>query len=390
LKELVDNALDACEEAGIAPTISVSVEGDQIVVADNGPGIPAETVKDVLDYEYRVSSREAYCSPTRGAQGNALKTIVAMGYALTETCGDTRVEAGGVAHSIGFRVDQIRQMPRIDHVRGTSLVRNGTRISVQWPDLARSILEDAKARFLQMAEDFAWLNPLLTLTVDWGAKRELDVAPFDPGWTKWRPTDPTSAHWYDGARFERYMAAHISRDMEHGRPDRMVREFISEFRGLSGSAKQKAVLDEVGASRKSLPAFFGADDHVNKADISALLAAMKKHTRPVNPKDLGLIGNDHLAARFDAIGVETETFRYQRDLDDVDGVPSVIECAFGWCPGLPRRRIITGANWSVAIGDPFRTVGTHGKSLGAILTDLRTKPDEPIAMVLQDHVCRSS
>jgi DNA topoisomerase VI subunit B len=136
LKELIDNSLDACEEAGIAPTISVSVEGGQIVVADNGPGIPAGTVKDVLDYEYRVSSREAYCSPTRGAQGNALKTVVAMGYALTETRGDTMVEALGVAHSIGFRVDQIRQMPRIDLVRGRSIVRNGTRITVQWPDLA--------------------------------------------------------------------------------------------------------------------------------------------------------------------------------------------------------------------------------------------------------------
>jgi hypothetical protein len=30
---------------------------------------------------------------------------------------------------------------------------------------------------------------------------------------------------------------------------RTVREFINEFRGLSRSAKQKLVLDEVGASR---------------------------------------------------------------------------------------------------------------------------------------------
>jgi hypothetical protein len=74
LKELVDDALDAAEEAEIAPVISIAVQGNAIVVKDNGPGIPAKTIDGVLDYSIRVSSREAYVSPTRGAQGNALKT----------------------------------------------------------------------------------------------------------------------------------------------------------------------------------------------------------------------------------------------------------------------------------------------------------------------------
>src|SRR5262245_56099735 len=75
LKELVDNALDAAEEAQIAPeiTIEVSTETGEITITDNGPGLPPETVEGVLDYTSRVSSREAYVSPTRGAQGNALK-----------------------------------------------------------------------------------------------------------------------------------------------------------------------------------------------------------------------------------------------------------------------------------------------------------------------------
>jgi hypothetical protein len=74
VKELVDNALDAAEEAEIAPVVSIIVDGDTIAIGDNGPGIPAETIAGVLDYAIRVSSREAYVSPTRGAQGNALKT----------------------------------------------------------------------------------------------------------------------------------------------------------------------------------------------------------------------------------------------------------------------------------------------------------------------------
>jgi len=69
LKELVDNALDECEEAGTAPVIHVDVDGATIIITDNGRGIPAKTIDGVLDYSIRVSSREAYASPTRGLKG---------------------------------------------------------------------------------------------------------------------------------------------------------------------------------------------------------------------------------------------------------------------------------------------------------------------------------
>ncbi len=63
LKELMDNALDACEEAGVAPAHRGVGDRRSIVVTDNGPGIPARTVKALLDFSIRVSSREAYVSP---------------------------------------------------------------------------------------------------------------------------------------------------------------------------------------------------------------------------------------------------------------------------------------------------------------------------------------
>jgi hypothetical protein len=83
------------------------------------------------------------------------------------------------------------------------------------------------------------------------------------------------------------MGAHIARDQDRGRDPRTVREFVSEFRGLSGSAKQKLVLEEVGASRLPLQEFFGNSDRVNSDRIAKLLVAMQRHSRPVNPKELG-------------------------------------------------------------------------------------------------------
>ena len=70
LKELIDNALDAAEEAGIAPMIDVEVTDRAIIVTDNGPGIPAETVAGILDFSVRVSSPRSLClaDPRRAGQ----------------------------------------------------------------------------------------------------------------------------------------------------------------------------------------------------------------------------------------------------------------------------------------------------------------------------------
>ncbi len=73
--------------------------------------MPAKTIKGILDFSVRVSSREAYVSPTRGAQGNALKTIVAMPFVLDGKSGQVEITTQGRRHLIGFSVDQIRQEP---------------------------------------------------------------------------------------------------------------------------------------------------------------------------------------------------------------------------------------------------------------------------------------
>jgi DNA topoisomerase VI subunit B len=385
LKELADNALDECEEAEIAPeiTVEVSTSRGEIAVSDNGRGLPAETLRDILDYSYRVSSREAYVSPTRGAQGNALKTLLAMPFALHGTSGMTVVEALNMQHVIAFKVDQLRQEPVIDDQRIPLIPhKKGTSVCITWPESACSILADAKSRFLQIADDFCWLNPHLRIRVEWDGELQVDREPSAPIWKKWRACDPTSAHWYDPARLERYIAAHVSRDQDHGR-DRTVREFISELRGFSGSSKQKHVLDETGLTRAPLSSLFGPAGEAKSTDIERLLRALQAHSKRVKPHDLGLIGKDHLLARFKEAAVEPETFKYQKALGKTEGLPWVVETAFGWCPSQDRRRIITGVNWSVGLGNPYRSFDRYGgEGLEALLADQRAGSDEPIIFVL--------
>lgn len=85
IKEAVDNSLDACEEAGILPEISITVEkvgagstknADlvRIRVEDNGPGIAPDDVVKVFG-EYLASSKFGRGRCSRGQQGIGISAV---------------------------------------------------------------------------------------------------------------------------------------------------------------------------------------------------------------------------------------------------------------------------------------------------------------------------
>ena len=114
VKELIDNALDACEEAGTLPEITLAIDKHTISVQDNGPGLPGSVIDSILDYSVRASSNDAYISPTRGAQGNVLKTVVAIPYVLSGCQhGAISITSKGQRHRIVVTVDRIAQEPTI-------------------------------------------------------------------------------------------------------------------------------------------------------------------------------------------------------------------------------------------------------------------------------------
>jgi hypothetical protein len=235
-------------------------------------------------------------------------------------------------------------------------------------------------RFLQIADDFAWLNPHLTLTLDWRGDC-LTRPATTPDWAKWLPSDPTSPHWYEPEHLQRLAGAYIKADQDAGRPRRTVREFISEFRGLTGTAKQKAVLRATGLAMVPLTKLV-AGERFDAPLVASLLDAMKAHSRAVKSKQLGLIGEAHLRACFEAHGCAMKSFKYTKTLAK-DGLPSVVEVAFAACNDQSRsRRLVTGVNWSPGIGNPFRQLGKQGESLDRILVDQSVSADEPVVLFL--------
>ena len=150
LKELVDNSLDACEKASVAPEIAVEVEPDALIVRDNGPGLPEAALHQALDYLIRVSDKLQYVSPTRGQLGNALKCIWAAPFVMDGEHGRVEVITGGQHHRIDVTLDRIAQQPHLElSTEPDGLVKTGTLIRLAWPGIAKLPRSDRSPRFLQ-------------------------------------------------------------------------------------------------------------------------------------------------------------------------------------------------------------------------------------------------
>ena len=375
-KELADNGLDGCEEAGILPDITVSITDNTLTVGDNGPGIPGSVIEDVLDYSVRASSKDAYISPTRGAQGNALKTVLAIPYVLSG-CerGEVTITSQGQRHRVSVTVDRIAQRPEIRHEVEDGVVRNGTEITLTWPDSACSELGEARDQILQMVSTYALLNPHATFTgLDTEFTRTTTTC------AKWIASEPTSAHWYTADQLRGLMAAYISAERDGGRA-RTVREFVKEFRGLSATRKQKAILARSGVSGVHLRDLVSGGD-VDRTSVENLLEAMRAESRPVKPAALGVIGEAHLSTWVERTGANTVTYTKTAAVDDETGLPFLVETAFGVRSDDDGLRLVTGINWAPTLVDPFRALNAYGLGLGRLLGQLHISGDNPVTFVL--------
>ncbi|WP_251343287.1 DNA topoisomerase VI subunit B [Haloplanus halophilus] len=137
VKEAVDNALDATEEAGIAPDIYVEITeaGDyyKLVVEDNGPGITREQIPRVfgkLLYGSRFHAREQ----ARGQQGIGISAAVLYSQLTSGKPAKITSRTQGSAEAQYFEliVDTDDNEPEIREERTTAWDRpHGTRIELE-------------------------------------------------------------------------------------------------------------------------------------------------------------------------------------------------------------------------------------------------------------------
>jgi DNA topoisomerase VI subunit B len=378
LKELIDNALDACENAGIQPVIKIEIGTDRFSVSDNGPGLTEKIIKQSIDYTIRVSDKSNYVSPTRGQLGNALKCVYAAPFVISGESGRVVIETGENLYAIDVELDRIAQAPVLNLTTQNSRPRrDGTKVTIFWPEAA-SLLKSIKYNVFYNREGdlirgYAMLNPHATFTI-----QDQTIEATNPMWEKWKPSNPTSAHWYDGDRLRNLIAAYLNAERGSGRV-KSVRELITEFRGLAGTAKQRKVAEDAGLHGKNLVDLVQDGDTMQPL-VNRLLSAMKEHSRPVKPDQLGVIGIEHITTRMIALGVSPESIRYKKiaSLDVETNLPHLLEIGFGVFNENHERngcKIITGLNWSPTLGIPVR-------EFQIMLQEMRIDPFDPVCVVL--------
>ncbi|KAA9397087.1 DNA topoisomerase VI subunit B [Haloarcula sp. CBA1130] len=167
VKEAVDNALDACEEAGILPDIYVEIQesGDyyKLIVEDNGPGITKEQAPKIfgkLLYGSRFHAREQ----NRGQQGIGISAAVLYSQLTSGKPAKitSRPKGQDEAQYFELIVDTDTNEPEISVDETTTWERpHGTRIELEMEAnmRARSTLRD-------YIQDTAVVNPHARIEFD--------------------------------------------------------------------------------------------------------------------------------------------------------------------------------------------------------------------------------
>ena len=151
IKEAVDNSLDACEEAGIIPEITVEVrdlalnakgEGDLtkgegrfvVVVEDNGPGIVKAQVPKIFG-KLLYGSKFHRLKQSRGQQGIGISAAAMYGQLTTgqPIRVTSRIGKGKPAHDFEIQIDTRKNNPVVtkDEALDEWHLEHGTRVELE-------------------------------------------------------------------------------------------------------------------------------------------------------------------------------------------------------------------------------------------------------------------
>jgi len=385
LKELLDNALDACEAAGVAPKIGIEITSDaecyHFSILDNGDGLSREAIERIMDISSYTSDKAAYKAPLRGAQGNALKTLMGIPVALSggSVCIPLVIESRGVAYSIHVMPDQVLQ--KVDIGIEEEPVDHNFTVIKTWIPVDYAFQEGNSVDYWStIIQRYACFNPhaRFSFVGDDSYYPHDDVyEPKSPEYTKFLPTEPTSPWWYTEDDMRKLVYGFISNDL-----DKTLREFLMEFKGLSRATSKITALFP-GAKRLS-------DLSRSNGDLSHLLAAMQTHATEPKPSALRCLGKEHFQYFLGDDG-----FLYKKIASSYKHrgarIPYIIEAAASKY-GEEYSDLLVGVNHSVTYSNPFNTgvdfkvqkgnKEWSGWGLNGLLNDLKVGSYDDFRIVL--------
>lgn len=256
LKEAVDNSLDACEQEGILPEISIEVvkvgvgstkntDLIKIVVEDNGPGIDADDLAKVFG-EYLASSKFGKGQCSRGQQGIGIS-------AATTWAQMTNARGAMVISKTKNMRKAVKAQIDVDIKTNSGILRN--KESIEWTKPSGVRVEFAMDGRIQLngdgglvtyIEGTVLVNPHLTIKYklmdnDWvSVERVSDIVPEIPSATLPHPHTfklgefITHGTLYGKITLSKFLKTAFSRIS-----DQSISDFVSK--GLPKSLLEKSI-----------------------------------------------------------------------------------------------------------------------------------------------------
>ncbi len=169
VKEAVDNALDACEEAGILPDIFIKLENKSrdnitLIVEDNGPGIVKEQIPRVFA-KLLYGSRFHSVKQSRGQQGIGISAAVLYSQLTSGRPPKivSKIDRSAPAHYFELLINTQTNEPEIiaDKIIDWERLR-GTRIELE---MAATYIKGRRQSVFEYLKDTAIVNPHARITL---------------------------------------------------------------------------------------------------------------------------------------------------------------------------------------------------------------------------------
>ena len=281
-KESIDNALDAINESE-CKEIHVSITNGLLTLIDSGSGLPENILDDIFSFTKYVSSKRDFRTPTRGFQGNALKTIIGIcyleGYELSFIVDGKQISYKPNEAQIKAGIVSFDKKIRSTSLEGGGVIINGVEFDID------------------KIKDSLWTyylcNPDVNFKLAHNSLKPYGVIRWDAVVKPIKRTEKTYIHWYDLDAFNQLLQA-----VNHKDPCRTTKVFCQKFAGA------QRIISQLSFPYKKL-----SDFAENEEEVDNLYNELKEKIKPPTPKILsGLISGKDILFR---IYSESEEHRHK-------------------------------------------------------------------------------
>lgn len=356
LKELIDNALDADEYNGKKPKINIRIfygrkdenKGALEISVKNQSCFPIDSINKIFMLDYYASIKDFFNNITRGAQGNALKTIIGMPYAIHHyIMGNYNISyypltiySGNIRVDLKIRIDESCQKAQIVSNKSILPERlDGTKIIVRIAGYIQKTPREM-AKIIDLARQFILWNPHCSfkfiIEIEGENTEEIE---FERTISGRKIIDKPPVSWYRFDQFTKLMNAFVS----HEGSDFETNDFLKYFKLFKLNRK-------INKYKKKRIEEYLNNDRLRAEFYDSLLEVSPK----TELTDMGEIGKGNMEKFLDYYYETEEELVYKKVVDDKTRyAPYVLEMLISRLQRIDERKIWVGINHSPVLKDPF-------------------------------------